>query len=172
MGYEIAGGVGVKLARPEREVIVILGDGSYLMLNSEIASSVMLGCKLVIVVLDNRGFGCINRLQQACGGAPFNNLLVDCIRAAEEPPAVDFAAHAIALGARGENVANIADLAAALARARSADRTYVICIRTEPDRTTQEGGWWWDVAVPEVSPRAQVREARERYEQDRTRQRP
>jgi 3D-(3,5/4)-trihydroxycyclohexane-1,2-dione acylhydrolase (decyclizing) len=172
MGYEIAGGLGAKLARPEREVIVMLGDGSYLMLNSEIATSVMLGLKLVIVVLDNRGFGCINRLQQACGGAPFNNLLVDCIRAAEEPPAVDFAAHAIALGARGENVANIADLAAALARARSADRTYVICIRTDPDRTTQEGGWWWDVAVPEVSPRAQVREARERYEQDRTRQRP
>jgi 3D-(3,5/4)-trihydroxycyclohexane-1,2-dione acylhydrolase (decyclizing) len=85
---------------------------------------------------------------------------------------MDFAAHAIALGARGENVANIADLAAALARARAADRTYVICIRTDPDRTTQEGGWWWDVAVPEVSPRAKVREARERYEQDRTRQRP
>jgi len=77
MGYEIAGGLGVKMARPEREVVVILGDGSYLMLNSEIATSVMLGQKLVVVVLDNRGFGCINRLQQACGGAPFNNLLAD-----------------------------------------------------------------------------------------------
>ncbi len=77
MGYEIAGGLGVKLADPEREVVVMVGDGSYLMLNSEIATSVMLGLKLVIVVLDNRGFGCINRLQKATGGAPFNNLLAD-----------------------------------------------------------------------------------------------
>src|SRR5438034_1152026 len=80
MGYEIAGGLGVKMARPDREVIVIVGDGSYLMLNSEIATSVMLGHKLIVVVLDNRGFGCINRLQQACGGAPFNNLLADCVQ--------------------------------------------------------------------------------------------
>ena len=172
MGYEIAGGLGVKMAHPEREVVVLVGDGSYLMLNSEIATSVMLGMKLVVVVLDNRGFGCINRLQQACGGAPFNNLLVDCIRATETPPTIDFAAHAIALGAHGENVTTLAELEAALSRARAADRTYVICIPTDPDRTTQEGGWWWDVAVPEVSPRAKVREARERYEQEKTQQRP
>ena len=75
MGYEIAGGLGVKMADPSREVIVMLGDGSYLMMNSEIATSVMLGLKLTIVVLDNRGFGCINRLQNATGGASFNNLL-------------------------------------------------------------------------------------------------
>ena len=172
MGYEIAGGLGAKMAKPEREVVVLLGDGSYLMLNSEIATSVMLGLKLVVVVLDNRGFGCINRLQQACGGAPFNNLLADCIRATETPPVVDFAAHAISLGAHGENVATIAELETALARARAADRTYVIAIRTDPDRTTQDGGWWWDVAVPEVSPRAKVREARERYERDKQQQRP
>ncbi len=78
MGYEIAGGLGVKLARPEREVIVLVGDGSYLMLNSEIATSVMLGLKLTIVVLDNGGFGCIDRLQRATGGEAFNNLLADC----------------------------------------------------------------------------------------------
>jgi 3D-(3,5/4)-trihydroxycyclohexane-1,2-dione acylhydrolase (decyclizing) len=172
MGYEIAGGLGVKLAHPQREVVVLLGDGSYLMLNSELATSVMLGRKLVVVVLDNHGFGCINRLQQACGGAPFNNLFEDCIRDAPDPPTVDFAAHAIALGARAENVASIAGLEAALARARASDRTYVICIETDPDRTTAEGGWWWDVAVPEVSPRARVREARERYERERTKQRP
>ena len=77
MGYEIAGGLGVKLAQPDREVIVVVGDGSYLMMNSEIATSVMLGLKLIIVVLDNRGFGCINRLQRATGGASFNNLLRD-----------------------------------------------------------------------------------------------
>ena len=172
MGYEIAGGVGVKMARPDSEVIVMVGDGSYLMLNSEIATSVMLGLKLVVVVLDNRGFGCINRLQQACGGAPFNNLLADCVRAMPEPPAIDFAAHAIALGARAENVTSIAELEAALVRARASDRTYVCAIETDPDRTTAEGGWWWDVAVPEVSPRANVREARERYERERKAQRP
>jgi len=172
MGYEIAGGLGVKMAQPDREVVVLLGDGSYLMLNSEIATSVMLGLKLVVVVLDNRGFGCINRLQQACGGAPFNNLLEDCIRAMPQPPAIDFAAHAIALGARGENVKGIAALEAALGRARASDRTYVIGIETDPHRTTEEGGWWWDVAVPEVSSREKVRAARERYEHDRKEQHP
>jgi 3D-(3,5/4)-trihydroxycyclohexane-1,2-dione acylhydrolase (decyclizing) len=172
MGYEIAGGLGVKMAHPDREVVVLLGDGSYLMLNSELATSVLLGLKLIVVVLDNHGFGCINRLQQACGGARFNNLFDDCVRATSAPPVIDFAAHAKALGARAENVANIAALEAAMARARASDRTYVIRIETDPDRTTQEGGWWWDVAVPEVSPRAKVREARERYEQDRKRQRP
>jgi 3D-(3,5/4)-trihydroxycyclohexane-1,2-dione acylhydrolase (decyclizing) len=172
MGYEIAGGLGVKMAHPDREVIVLLGDGSYLMLNSELATSVMLGHKLVVVVLDNHGFGCINRLQQACGGAPFNNLFEDCVRNDPAPPAIDFAAHAIALGARGENVANIAELEAALARARASDRTYVIAIETDPDRTTAEGGWWWDVAVPEVSARAKVREARARYERERSEQKP
>jgi 3D-(3,5/4)-trihydroxycyclohexane-1,2-dione acylhydrolase (decyclizing) len=172
MGYEIAGGIGVKLAHPEREVVVLVGDGSYLMLNSELATSVMMGLKLVLVVLDNRGFGCINRLQQACGGAPFNNLLRDCVRASEEPPRIDFAAHAIALGAHGENVQTIAELEAALVRARAADRTYVIAIETDPHRATEEGGWWWDVAVPEVSPRAKVREARERYEREKQEQRP
>ncbi len=172
MGYEIAGGLGVKMALPEREVVVLLGDGSYLMLNSEIATSVMLGLKLVIVVLDNRGFGCINRLQQACGGAPFNNLFEDCIRATEVAPKIDFAAHASALGARAENVGTIPELEDALARARASDRTYVISIETDPNRTTAEGGWWWDVAVPEVSPRAKVREAREQYDRDKKGQRP
>ena len=98
MGYEIAGGLGVKLAHPEREVCVLVGDGSYLMLNSEIATSVALGAKLTIVVLDNRGFGCIERLQAATGGASFNNLLSDAA------PRVDFAAHAASLGAQAEKV--------------------------------------------------------------------
>ena len=74
MGYEIAGGLGVRLARAGGEVFVMVGDGSYLMLNSELQSSVMMGKKLIVTVLDNGGFGCINRLQQACGGAAFNNL--------------------------------------------------------------------------------------------------
>ncbi|KWZ43302.1 3D-(3,5/4)-trihydroxycyclohexane-1,2-dione acylhydrolase (decyclizing) [Burkholderia savannae] len=164
MGYEIAGGLGAKLARPAREVIVMVGDGSYLMMNSEIATSVMLGAKLVVVVLDNRGYGCINRLQQACGGAPFNNLFDDCVQGPLGAPRIDFAAHARALGAHAEHVADVAALEAAMARARASDRTYVICIDTDPARTTPDGGWWWEVAVPEVSPRDAVRDARANYE--------
>ena len=164
MGYEIAGGLGVKMARPEREVVVIVGDGSYLMLNSEIATSLLLGRKLIVVVLDNHGYGCINRLQQACGGEPFNNLFADCAKGEDGEPRIDFAAHAAAMGALSENVRTIAELEAAMKRARAAKQSYVVCIETDPDRTTQEGGWWWEVAVPEVSDRQQVREARKAYE--------
>ncbi|MFC4492009.1 3D-(3,5/4)-trihydroxycyclohexane-1,2-dione acylhydrolase (decyclizing) [Chromobacterium aquaticum] len=170
MGYEIAGGLGVKMARPEREVIVMVGDGSYLMMNSELATSVMLDRKLIVVLLDNRGYGCINRLQQACGGAPFNNLLDDCRQGRHGAPRVDFAAHARALGAEAEHVADIAGLEAALLRARAAERSYLIVIDTDPARTTEAGGCWWEVAVPEVSERAEVRAARQAYE-DRLRRR-
>ncbi|MCC7326456.1 MAG: 3D-(3,5/4)-trihydroxycyclohexane-1,2-dione acylhydrolase (decyclizing) [Burkholderiales bacterium] len=172
MGYEIAGGLGVKMARPEREVIVMVGDGSYLMLNSEIATSVLLDRKLIVVVLDNRGYGCINRLQQAVGGVPFNNLFEDCLQGSQGAPRIDFAAHAASLGALAENVASIAELEAALVRARAARRSYVITIATDPARTTDEGGCWWEVAVPEVSERAEVRAARQRYEADKRRQTP
>jgi 3D-(3,5/4)-trihydroxycyclohexane-1,2-dione acylhydrolase (decyclizing) len=163
MGYEIAGGLGVKMARPDREIIVMVGDGSYLMLNNEIATSVMLDKKLVIVLLDNRGYGCINRLQQNCGGASFNNMFVDSLQFGEGAPPIDFAANAASLGALSEKVANIAELEAALQRARSANRTYLICIDTDDTRTTNEGGWWWEVAVPEESPRDSVRQARAAY---------
>ena len=159
MGYEIAGGLGVKLADPRREVIVMVGDGSYLMMNSEIATSLALGAKLVIVVLDNRGFGCIHRLQQACGGDAFNNLLDAAA------PVVDFAAHARALGATAEKVTGRAALEAALRRAMAADRTSVVVIDTDPLKTTEAGGWWWDVAVPEVSGRPEVNAARRAYEE-------
>ncbi len=165
MGYEIAGGLGVKLALPDREVFVMVGDGSYLMLNSEIATSVALGRKLVIVVLDNRGFGCIDRLQRACGGAGFGNLL------GPEAPVVDFAAHARSLGAQAEQVKTIADLEGALERARRADRTAVVVIETDPARPFTGGGAWWDVPVPEVSARPEVAAAREAYVAARRRQR-
>ena len=170
MGYEIAGGLGVKMAMPDHEVIVIVGDGSYLMLNSEIATSVMLDQKLVIVVLDNHGYGCINRLQQACGGAPFNNLFVDAVQGGGGVPRIDFAAHAASLGALSENVKTIPELEAALRRARAADRTCVVCIETDPTRITEEGGCWWEVAVPEVSDRESVRKARAAYEHDKRQQ--
>ncbi|UFN49180.1 3D-(3,5/4)-trihydroxycyclohexane-1,2-dione acylhydrolase (decyclizing) [Roseomonas sp. OT10] len=164
MGYEIAGGLGVKLARPDTDVIVMLGDGSYLMLNSELATAVAMGAKLTVVLLDNRGFGCIGRLQGATGGAPFNNLLP------EETPRIDFRAHAESLGAVAEHVASVAELEAALARAKGSPRTTVLVIDTDPRESTAAGGHWWDVGVPEVSDRAEVREARARYEEARAEQ--
>ena len=170
MGYEVAGGLGVKMARPDREVIVMVGDGSYLMLNNEIATSVMLDKKLIIVLLDNRGYGCINRLQQNCGGAPFNNMLADSLQFGEGAPNIDFAANASSLGALSEKVANLAELEGALERARAAKRTYLVCIDTDDTRTTKEGGWWWEVAVPEESPRESVRKARAAYVQGKENQ--
>ena len=171
MGYEIAGGLGVKMARPDREVVVMVGDGSYLMMNSEIATSVMLGRKLTIVLLDNRGYGCIHRLQEACGGAAFNNLFDDCLQGPGGAPDIDYAAHARAMGANAEHARSIPELEAALVRARASGRTTLISIDTDPRRTTAEGGWWWEVAVPEVSDRAEVRDARARYDDERRRQR-
>jgi 3D-(3,5/4)-trihydroxycyclohexane-1,2-dione acylhydrolase (decyclizing) len=171
MGYEIAGGLGVKLARREREVIVMVGDGSYLMLNSEVATSLMLGLKLIIVVLDNRGYGCIQRLQLASGSPRFNNLLEDCAPEGGQDVKVDFAAHAGSLGAEAVHVANVAELKTAMQRARAATRTQVLVIDTSPWRTTDDGGAWWEVAIPEVSERAEVKAAREQYLQGKARQR-
>ncbi|MCX7306101.1 MAG: 3D-(3,5/4)-trihydroxycyclohexane-1,2-dione acylhydrolase (decyclizing) [Hyphomicrobiales bacterium] len=165
MGYEIAGGLGVKIARPEDDVIVMLGDGSYMMANSEIATSVMLGQKLTIVVLDNGGFGCINRLQMATGGANFNNLFHDTLQV--RPSAIDFAAHAAAMGAISRKVESIAELERALKDAEKDDRTSVIVIDTDPLVSTDAGGHWWDVAVPEVSARPSVVKARKDYEKKR-----
>ena len=169
MGYEIAGGLGVKLAKPDDNVVVMVGDGSYMMMNSEIATSIMMGAKINIIVLDNRGYGCINRLQMATGGANFNNLLKDTWH--KELPDLDFAAHAAAMGAITFKAKSIAELEAALAKTRSETRTCVIVIDTEPLITTEEGGNWWDVAVPEVSARKSVNEARSKYEEALKKQR-
>ena len=162
MGYEIAGGLGVKMADPSREVIIMVGDGSYLMMNSEIATSVMLGLKLTLVLLDNRGFGCINRLQNATGSASFNNLLKDTQH--ETLPNIDFAAHARSLGAESVHVRSIVELEAALIQARQSTKTFVLVIDTDPLRSTDAGGHWWDVAIPEISERPSVNEARVHYE--------
>jgi 3D-(3,5/4)-trihydroxycyclohexane-1,2-dione acylhydrolase (decyclizing) len=162
MGYEIAGGLGVKMADPSREVIVMVGDGSYLMMNSELATSVMLGKKLTIVLLDNRGYGCINRLQRATGGESFNNLLQHTTHVTL--PDIDFAAHAASLGAHSMKVKGIGELEDALRKARDAERSTVVVIDTDPLASTDAGGHWWDVAVPEVSVREQVKTARREYE--------
>jgi 3D-(3,5/4)-trihydroxycyclohexane-1,2-dione acylhydrolase (decyclizing) len=160
MGYEIAGGLGAKMALPDREIVVLVGDGSYLMMNSEMATSIALGRKLVIVVLDNRGFGCIDRLQQACGGESFNNLLADA-------PPVDFVAHARALGADAKPAASLQELVAALAEARKSTRTCVIVIETDPAKSTAAGGAWWDVPVAEVSDSDAVQKAYANYRKAR-----
>jgi 3D-(3,5/4)-trihydroxycyclohexane-1,2-dione acylhydrolase (decyclizing) len=162
MGYEIAGGLGVKMALPDREVVVMLGDGSYMMLNSELATSVMLGRKIIVVVLDNHGFGCIDRLQRATGGASFNNLFADAAQV--RPPEIDFAAHMAAMGAEAEKVGSLGELQSAMTRARACKRSYGIVIETDPAAVTEAGGHWWDVAVAEVSGRPEVRAAREGYE--------
>jgi len=159
------------MAKPQSEVFVMVGDGSYLMLNSEIATSVMLGQKIIMVVLDNRGYGCIHRLQQSCGGPGFNNMLDDCLTTENGAPKTDFAAHAAALGARSEKVNNISELEAALERAKTSDISYLITLDTDVTPQWEDGGSWWDVAVPEVSQRDAVNEARKRYESFKARQR-
>ncbi|MAU22155.1 MAG: 3D-(3,5/4)-trihydroxycyclohexane-1,2-dione acylhydrolase (decyclizing) [Martelella sp.] len=162
MGYEIAGGLGIKMAEPERDVVVMVGDGSYMMANSELASAVAMGVKITVVITDNRGYGCINRLQMATGGAEFNNLYAHSNH--QNPIAIDFAAHAAAMGATATKVASIAELDEALAAARDASGVTVIVIDTDPYPTPDAGGHWWDVAVPEVSERSEVNEARAGYE--------
>ena len=144
------------------------GAGSYLMLNSEIATSVMLGLKLTIVLLDNRGFGCINRLQMATGSQSFNNLLKDTRH--ETLPEIDFVQHAASMGAIATKAASIAEFETALAQAKTNTRTTVVVIDTDPLISTGAGGAWWDVAVPEVSQREQVRTARANYDERRKRQ--
>jgi len=168
MGYEISGAWGAKMALPDREVIVFVGDGSYLMMNSDLYSSVLSGHKLVVIVCDNGGFAVINRLQVNQGGAPFNNLIVDS--KVQDVVAVDFAAHAAAMGCRSEKVASVAELEAAMERARASDRTYVIAIDTSAYDWTG-GGAFWEVGVPEVSSRPSVVAAREAMDAGKAAQR-
>jgi 3D-(3,5/4)-trihydroxycyclohexane-1,2-dione acylhydrolase (decyclizing) len=164
MGYEIAGAWGAKMANPARDVIAFVGDGSYLMMNSDIHSSVLTGHKLIIIVCDNGGFAVIDRLQTDQGGRSFNNFIADS-RIKQLVP-VDFAAHAASMGAIAETVHSTAQLEEAFRRAKQAARTTVIVLKVQPHQWTP-GGAWWDVAVPEVSQRAEVRAARARYEAGR-----
>jgi 3D-(3,5/4)-trihydroxycyclohexane-1,2-dione acylhydrolase (decyclizing) len=155
MGYEIAAGVGVKMAEPNRDVVVMVGDGSYLMMNSDIATAVSLGLKITIVVLDNGGYSCINRLQVATGGASFNNLLRDTHN--EGLADIDFAGHARAMGADALKVANIGELKAAVREASDRTGVSVVVIDTDPMHSSP-GDCWWEVDVPEVSERKEVLE--------------
>ena len=152
MGYELSGGWGAAMARsnlaPDGETIVFVGDGSYLMLNSDLYSSVLSGHKMIVVVCDNGGFAVIERLQVGQGGEPFNNLWTD-VHTPGAAVRVDFTGHAAALGCEVRRVATIEELGEAFDWARTTDRTTVVVIDTDPHAWT-EGGAWWEVGVPEA----------------------
>ncbi|WP_340301814.1 3D-(3,5/4)-trihydroxycyclohexane-1,2-dione acylhydrolase (decyclizing) [Roseobacter sp. HKCCD7870] len=169
MGYEIAGAMGIKMADPERDVICFTGDGTYMMANSEMATAAMLGISFTVVVTDNRGYGCINRLQMGTGGAEFNNLLDHAIGG--ENSNIDFAKHAEAMGATSIKVASVSELEVALSKRSSIKGPFVVVIDTDPYPSTEPGGTWWDVGVPEVSERAQVKAAYASYVENKKSQR-
>jgi 3D-(3,5/4)-trihydroxycyclohexane-1,2-dione acylhydrolase (decyclizing) len=175
MGYEISGAWGARIAQaerePDRDTIVFIGDGSYMMLNSDIYSSVLSQKKLIILVLDNGGFAVINKLQNNTGNESFNNLIADS-PTIPEPFTVDFEAHARAQGAIAETVANPAELAEAFKRAKAADKTTVICMKVDAyEGWTGEGHAWWECGTPQVSDSAKVRDAHADWESSRPRQR-
>jgi 3D-(3,5/4)-trihydroxycyclohexane-1,2-dione acylhydrolase (decyclizing) len=168
MGYEIAAGWGAAMADPTRTPIVMVGDGTYMMMNSDIYSSVLSGHKMIVVVCDNGGYAVINRLQNAKGGASFNNLIKDC--RVKEPFAVDFAKHAESMGALTRHVESLTELGQAMEWAKSTDRTTVITIVSDAFTWTP-GDAWWDVGVPAISDRAEVRNAYAAQKEGRKRQR-
>ncbi len=175
MGYEIAGGWGARIAQsevePEQDTIVFTGDGSYMLMNSDIYSSVLTGKKLIVLVLDNGGFAVINKLQNNTGNESFNNLIADCPTVAE-PFSVDFVAHAASMGANAEKVSNFVELEEAFARAKAASKTSVIVMDVDAyDGWTTEGHTWWEVGTPQVSDHARVREAHQDWESSRSKQR-
>jgi 3D-(3,5/4)-trihydroxycyclohexane-1,2-dione acylhydrolase (decyclizing) len=179
MGYEIAGGLGVKLAAPDRDVFVLVGDGSYLMLSGEIATSVQEGHKLLIVVVDDHGFASIGALSRSLGldgfgtryGARRDGSLGVDADTRLEPLALDLAANARSLGANAVRVSGMAELRSALADARAADRTSVVVVEADRYAAVPSYDAWWEVAVPEVSEEGSVRRARVAYEEARAKQR-
>jgi 3D-(3,5/4)-trihydroxycyclohexane-1,2-dione acylhydrolase (decyclizing) len=166
MGYEIGGAWGAAMAG--RTVLSFCGDGSYLMANSDVYGSILSGHPFVLILCDNHGYAVIDRLQTSKGAAPFNNMLVDV--GGPEPARVDFVKHAESMGAWVERVDDLDDLAGALERARSAGRTAVIVLRTDP-RAWTGGDAWWDVGVPEASDRDEVLVAKAEHEAGRKHQR-
>jgi 3D-(3,5/4)-trihydroxycyclohexane-1,2-dione acylhydrolase (decyclizing) len=176
MGYEIAGGLGVKLAEPEREVYVMVGDGSYLMLSSEIVTSIQEGLKLTIVLVDNHGFSSIGNLSRSLGTDGFGtqyryrqngSLGVDSDDPTAQLLPVDLAANAESLGAKVIRCRTIDELRSGLEAAKVEDSTVVLAI--EVDRYEGVPGYesWWDVPVAEVSEVEAVKAARAAYEQAR-----
>lgn len=176
MGYEIAGGIGVKLAEPEREVVVMVGDGSYLMMNSEIVTAVGEGIRLTVVLVDNHGYQCILGLQRAVGVSDFGNELryrdgSTKLLTGDYIP-VDFQKHAEAMGANAILAKTADELTKALTAARQSDGVTVIVVPVDPEKRTPSMGTWWDVPVAAVSQDGKTRQAREAYEKATKRQRP
>src|SRR6266508_559201 len=172
MGYELAGAWGAAMARPAGVVTTLLGDGSYLMLNSELFSAAFAGHGFVAVVCDNDGYAVIDRLQRGQGGAAFNNMYADCRSTQAQPPRVDFAAHAASLGCAVLPAVDLDDLLSAYAKAREHARTgrpAVVVIRTQPSSWT-EAGAWWEVGVPEISDRSSIADARHALDDAKSRQ--
>ena len=173
MGYEIAGGLGAKMADPAREVYVLLGDGSYLMMAQEIVTSLQEGYKLNIVLLDNHGFSSIGGLSRACGnegmGTEYRYRRGEKYEG--EAVAVDFAANATSLGAWTARAKTAQELKAALAEGRKQNRTAVIVIETSYDQRVPGYESWWDVPIAEVSERDAVKAARKQYEEARKKER-
>ena len=175
MGYEIAGAWGARIAQmqrePDKDTIVFCGDGSYLLMNSDIYSSVLTGKKLIILVLDNGGFAVINKLQNNTGNESYNNLFADTPTAVH-PVGVDFEAHATAMGAAAETVAHAAELGEAFARAKASDKTYVIVMKVDAyEGWTDQGHAWWEVGTPHVTENAKVKAAHIEWESSRAKQR-
>ncbi len=175
MGYEIAGGWGARIAQSEKEptqdTIVFTGDGSYLMLNSDLYSSVLSSKKLIVLVLDNGGFAVINKLQNNSGNESFNNLIKDC-PTVDKPFAVDFAAHAASMGCNTETVQNPAELGDAFKRAKASDKTTVLVMQVDAhEGWTTEGHTWWEIGTPHVTKNEKVRAAHKEWESSRDKQR-
>jgi 3D-(3,5/4)-trihydroxycyclohexane-1,2-dione acylhydrolase (decyclizing) len=168
MGYEIAGAWGARMADESRDVLCFIGDGSYLMMNSDIYSTVLTGHKLIVVLCDNGGFAVINRLQNFKGVPSFNNQIEDC-RIVNKID-VDFAAHAASMGALTRKVESLTDLEDAIRWAKGTDRTTLLVVKTDA-YTWTPGDAWWDVGVPEVSARKEVKKARTDHEKGRKKQR-
>jgi 3D-(3,5/4)-trihydroxycyclohexane-1,2-dione acylhydrolase (decyclizing) len=175
MGYEIPAGLGVKLAEPEREVVVFIGDGSYLLMNSEIVTAVAEGLKLTIILVDNHGFQSIHGLQRACGSPSFNNELrfrnPETGRQDGPYVPVDYTKHAEAMGAQAVFAATEDDLKDALQRAKVSDRVNVIVVPTNPEKRVPNFDAWWDVPIAEASEQESIHAARESYEEQKQRQR-
>ena len=175
MGYEIPGGLGVKLADPEREVVVMIGDGTYLMLNSEIVTAVAEAIKITIVLFDNHGYQCILDLQRSVGVPGFGNELRFRDRGRNRLTGgyvpVDYRAHAESMGALSLFARTEGELRDALAQARAADRITMITVPVSPEKRAPSFEGWWDVPVAAASGQDGVRAARGRYEEAVTRQR-
>lgn len=176
MGYEIPGGLGVKLAEPEREVVVMIGDGTYLMMNSEIVTAVAEGLKLTIVVVDNHGYQCILGLQRLCGVSDFGNELrfrdpKSGTLTGDYVP-IDFVKHAEAMGAHAVLAQTAAEVTAALQEAKPRPGVSVVVVPVDPEKRMPPLGTWWDVPVAEVSAVEQTRQTREQYEAATQKQRP